>query len=216
MKDTLARKVPIPTAARRQKYYDTQELLQNEATVNFFSPQATKDATIDNYISNPFPGQNARLIYGLSFELVKQHIETDSGNSIDAEAIINAVKDAGVNITADQSYKQFLREPLSHYFNFEGTDLAIQLGFAGQAAADDSELTVAKMVTMQSTPMQRIADPFIVAANQNLNVSVSFNDASAFPTAQNWDDASQSRLYLRCKLYLAEITPEQRQKFYGS
>jgi len=216
MKDTLARKTAIPAAARRRVYFDTQELVQGTSRYEFFPPQASRDITIANYISNSFPGDDARLLYGASFELVKQHIETDADNSIDAEAIINALKDSGIVITADQNRTEFLRDRLSNYFNFEGNHLNIRNSFAGQAASADSELTVDKTVTMQSAQGYfKIPDPFFVAPNQVLNVEVTFNDASSFPTSQNWVDAGKSKLFLRSTMHLAELTEEQLEDMQG-
>jgi hypothetical protein len=216
MKDTLARKTAIPATARRRVYFDTQELVQNTTRYDFFPPQASRDITLANYISNSFPGDDARLLYGASFELIKQHIETDAANSIDAEAIINAVKDAGIVITADQSRTEFLRDRLPNYFNFEGNHLNIRTSFAGQAAAADSELTVDKTVTMQSAEGYfKIPDPFFVAPNQVLNVEVTFNDASSFPTSQNWVDAGKSKLFLRSTLHLAELSDKQLEAMQG-
>jgi hypothetical protein len=211
MKDTLSRKVAIPKGARRKVYYDTQPLKQNKAKVNFFPPQASRDIPSDNYIQNPFSGDNARLVYGLTFALTSQYIHTDTANSIDAEAIINAVKDAGLVANADQDYKEFLRVPFSDHFNFEGTHLNIAVALAGQASADDQQATVSKTVTAQDhETMYRVADPFVIAKQQNMNLYVEFNDASVFPTEQNWKDAGQQQLHLQCKLDVAELIPSMQ------
>jgi hypothetical protein len=216
MKETLARKTAIPASARRRVYFDTQELVQDTTRYDFFPPQASRDITIANYISNSFPGDDARLLYGMSFELVKQHIETDSANSVDAEAIINAVKDSAIIINADQSRTEFLRDRLANYFNFEGNHLNIRTSFAGQAAAADSELTVDKTVTMQSAEGYfKIPDPFFVAPNQVLNVEVSLNDASALPTSANWTAADQPKLFLRSTLHMAELSEAQLKAMQG-
>jgi hypothetical protein len=216
MKETLARKTAIPASARRRVYFDTQELVQDTTRYDFFPPQASRDITIANYISNSFPGDDARLLYGMSFELVKQHIETDADNSIDGEEIINALKDSGIVINADQSRTEFLRDRLANYFNFEGNHLNIRTSFAGQAGAADSELTVDKTVTMQSAEGYfKIPDPFFVAPNQVLNVEVTFNDASSFPTSQNWVDAGKSKLFLRSTLHLAELSDKQLEAMQG-
>ncbi len=210
MKDTLARKVPIAKGARRKVYFDTQELVQNKSNVEFFPPDADRNISMANYISNSFPGEDARLVYGLSFELTKQFIEQDLDNNINAEEIVNAVKDAGVIVTADGDYKEFLRTSITDHFNFEGTHLNTRLALAGQAGADDQQLTERKTVTLQSADIYRVPDPFIVAPNQVVNLSVTFANSAAFPTAAEWEASGQSRLYMKCKLHLAELTPEMQ------
>jgi hypothetical protein len=207
MKDSLARKVPIPKAARRKVYFDTQPIKQNEAEINFFPAVATKKRYKDNYISNPFPGDNARLVYGLTFALTSQFLQTDAANNIDAEKIINQTVDSSVIISADQNYTQFMRLPVGHHFNFEGTKLNIALAFAGQAAAADSEQTVSKTVTIQEDAIQKVADPFVIAPNQVLSLKVKFNDASDFPADSDWTASGQPALHLQCRLNVAELTP---------
>lgn len=185
------RRLPIPKSARIKTYYDTQPVKQNEADINFFPATADKKVTRNNYVQNPFPGDATRRIAGLSFEVLQQFIDDDSANGIDSRAIANALKYGGVILTADQSYTQFLRAPIGEYSNFS------QAQFVKSA---DSATSVLK-----SAGMYRLDDPFDVAPNQNLNLSVHFNDASAFPTATQWDDSSQQQLQLRATLYLAVI-----------
>jgi hypothetical protein len=207
MKDSLVRKVEIPKAGRRKVYYDTQKVEKDTAKINFFPASADRDVPKANYISNPFPGDNARLIYGLTFALTSQFIQTDSDNNIDAEGIINNIKDAGVIANADQDYKEFLRVPLSDHFDFSGTHLSIATALAGQAAKDDQESTVDKTVTLEDHGLYRLADPFVVAPTQNLNLYVEFNDAYSFTSADDWDNAGQQPLYMQCRLQVAELTP---------
>lgn len=203
---TLAKRVPIPKGARIKTYYDTKEIIDSTTVLNFFPATATRDATRDNYISNPFPGEEKRRVVGMSFELIKQFIKDDPGESIDAEAIINQVKDAAIILTADNDYKEFVRTPLSNHFNFAGTGLNIRLAIAGDpAAAGESTTTVTRVVTMKSAKLHRIPDPFDIASTQSIDLQVHFADNSAFPTATQWTDSGQGRLYMRAKLYLAEL-----------
>jgi hypothetical protein len=205
MKNTLARKVPIPKGARRKVYYDTKELVQDQSVINFFPPNATRDASRDNYINNPFPGESARRVVGLSFELIKQFIRDDAANNIDSEAIINGIKDAGVILTADNDYKEFVRTPLEEHFNFEGSRLNIDLSIAGDPAAEGTTTTENKTAILQSADMYRLPDPFDVAPNQSVDLRVEFADASVFPQSTDWDAAGQGHLFMRAKMYVAEI-----------
>lgn len=195
------RRLPVPDDARIKTYYDTQQLKQNEDVVNFFTPNPDKSPTRNNYVSNPFPGQATRRIAGISFELVRQFI-TDAAN-IDSRAIVNAIKHAGVIISADQSYTEFLRAPIGEYSNFSttGFEQVKAKAYVNAAYVDKTE-TVA---VLKRAFTYRLDDPFDVAANQNLNVSVHFKDASVFPTDAQWTSASQPKLWLRASLYLAEI-----------
>ena len=203
---TLAKRVKVSPDARLKVYYDVREIVKGQSVLNFFQPNPNKDITRNNYISNPFPGEDDRMVIGLSFELLKQAISLDEGNSIDPELIVNAVKDAGVRMTADNDYKEFLRAPLSNHFNFLGTGLSIDIGTAGNPTGDDVDTTVeSKIVTIKNTSLRKVPDPFIIAANQSMDLEVTFSDSSPFPTSQDWDDAGQSGLYLKAKLYVAEL-----------
>jgi len=203
MSKTLAKKVPIPRSARIKPYYDTKQIKNGVADINFFPPNATRKVTRDNYINNPFPGEEKRRIVGLSFELLKLFITDDPDNSIDSEKIINAVKDAGVVLTADNDYKEFLRTTLDRHANFSGTDFE---GAKATALIDAAiEEASSKTAVLKSAGMYKLQDPFDVASNQSIDLKVSFADASAFPTDQNWTDSGQGKLFLRATLYLAEI-----------
>lgn len=208
MKETLTRPVPIPKGARRDVYYDSQEIVQNEAVLDFFAPSPNRSVPDNNYVSNAFPGEAVRRIYGLSFSLKKQFIADDAANDIDARAILNGVKDAGIVVTADQDSTEFLRTGMSDHFNFEGTHLQTSLSAAADPAAADSLVaTESNIVTIQASGLYRLPDAFDLATNQVISVTVTFADASVFPTNANWDDAGESHLEMLCKLYLAEIQP---------
>lgn len=202
MNDTKGR-LPIPKTARIEPYYDTQQIKQNEATVDFFPANASKDITRNNYVSNPFPGNAVRRVAGLSFEVVKHFLIDDPGNSINARAIVNALKHASVIITADQDYHQFLREPIEEYSNFDQTRY---VGASGKAYVNGAYVdNAAETAIIKAGGMHRLDDPFDIEANQNVNVTVQFNDASNFPTEAQWTAASQGFLWMRATLYLAEI-----------
>lgn len=203
MNKTLTKKVPIPRTARIKPYYDTKQIKNGVAEINFFPANATRKVTRDNYINNPFPGEDKRRIVGLSFEILKQFIRDDSGNSINSKQIINGIKDAGVVLTADNDYKEFLRTTIDRHSNFAGTDFA---GAKATALVDAAVETVtATTAVLKPAGMYKLQDPFDVAPNQSIDLKVTFADASAFPTDQNWTDSNQGLLYLRATLYLAEI-----------
>lgn len=206
MKETLSRKVAIPKGARRKVYYDTQPLKADQTRVNFFPAQADRAVHNANYISNPFPGEDARLVYGMLFTLSGQYIADDDDNNIDAQAIINAVKDAGVVANADQDYKEFMRVPLSNHFDFEDTRLNI--GATYDSTGDSYGYS--KTVVMEEPEMYRVADPFVIAPNQNLNLFAEFNDASAFPADSDWTNSDQAHLQLQCRISVAELTPDMQ------
>jgi hypothetical protein len=197
------RRLKIPKGARIKTYYDTQQIQQNDDVINFFPATADKGVTRNNYIQNPFPGDATRRIAGLSFELVRQFLINDADNSIDSQAIINALKYAGVVVTADQSYTQFLRVPLSEHSNFDETEFVKS---SAKAYVNSKYVDkVASTAVLKRAGMYRLSDPFDIASNQNLNMAGHFNDGSSFPTDAQWESSGQKKLYLRATLYLAEI-----------
>lgn len=199
------RKVPVPPGARINPYYDTQPVKQNEETINFFPANTSRQIYRNNYISNPFPGNAARRVAGLSFEPTAQFIREDT--NIDVEAIVNALKFAGVVITADQSHEQFLRAPIGEYSNFHQTEIESvkSKAYVNGAFVDKTK----KIAVLKSAAMYRVDDPFDIAANQNVTVKVVFDDASDFPTEAQWNNSTGNvRLRLHATLYLAEVEKE--------
>jgi hypothetical protein len=209
--NTLAKKVPIPRNARLKTYYDTKEIVQNTAEYNFFPPNATRNVSRDNYINNPFPGEDSRRVVGLSFELVPQFMHNDAANGIDVEAIINGLKDAGIILTADNDYKEFVRTTMSEHFNFAGTRLNTRVSGAPDVIGAGAVMvpSIEKTVVAKAADMYRLPDPFDVAPNQTIDLKVVFDDASMFPTSGNWTTSGQSRLLLRANLFIAEVKPEK-------
>lgn len=204
--ETLAKKVPIPRNSRLKTYYDTKEIIQNTSEYNFFPANATRNVTRDNYINNPFPGEESRRVVGLSFELISQFIEDDSANSIDVEAIMNGIKDAGIILTADNDYKEFVRTTMSEHFNFAGTRLNVRAAAASDGGTAPSLVSsVERTVIAKNADMYRLPDPFDVAPNQTIDLKVVFEDSSIFPTSANWTAASQPKLLLRANLFIAEM-----------
>lgn len=202
--NTLAKKVPIKRNSRIKTYYDTRDIIDTTSVLNFFPANPDRDTTRNNYFNNPFPGTDKRRVVGLSFELPKQFIST--ATDIDPLAIVNGLKDAGVIITADNSNTEFLRAPLSHFFNFGGTGLNRRLAIAGNPTSDAATETIDEAtVTMKSSGMYRLPDPFDIATNQTVDVKVEFESSASFPTAAQWTTSEQGQLSLKAKLYVAEI-----------
>ena len=212
MKNTFVKSVQVPAGARRVTLQDTQEIVQGQTEVNFFPAQADRDATRNNYVSNPLPGEDGHMIVGISFELTAQFLENDAANGIDVEKIINGLKDSGFIITADSDYKEFMRAPLSQYFNFGGTGLQIRLAAASNAGGDALVTSEEKTATIKSAPMFNVPNPFFIAPNQTFDLKLVIQDASGFPTAQNWVDAGLQNLALRSTLFAAKITPAMRKQ----
>lgn len=207
MNDSLfVKKLPVPPNAKHKVYHDTIEIVQNTSAYNFFPATSTRNLLRDNYFSNSLPGNDSRLVLGLSFELVQQHIENDSANSIDGENIINALAYAGLRITADNDNKEYVRDRLSRYFNFRDIELAYSIAAASDGAtAPAINVAEQKIITVQGTEVMPVPDPFRIASNQTFDIEVTFADSSVFPTSQNWEDASQPALLMRCNLHVAEI-----------
>lgn len=206
MSTQISKKAIVPASARIKTYFDTQKVEQNGAVVNFFPPNSTRKITRNNYVGNPFPGELKRRVLALSFEVTKQFIEDDIDNNIDARAIVNAIKDAGVILQADNDNKEFLRVPISKYSNFSGTDMNM---VAGTANTVDAPVVYKRVASLRSAEEFRLADPFDLAVNQTLSLSVHFEDASLFPSDVNWTTSNQGLLYLRASIVVAEMKPDK-------
>lgn len=202
MSNKISKKALVPATARIKTYYDTKQVVQNESIINFFPANATRKVTRDNYVNNPFPGSMKRRILGLSFELTKQFIEDDAANGIDARAIVNGLKDAAILLQADNDNKEFLRAPMSEFSNFAGT--GIQLASATDNTVD-AVASFKRVATVKSAGEYRLADPFDLAVNQTVSLAVHFDDASVFPTIENWTQSGQGQLWLRASLVVAEV-----------
>jgi hypothetical protein len=202
MSNRISKKALVPASARIKTYYDTKQVEQNNSIINFFPANATRKVTRDNYVNNPFPGSMKRRILGLSFEITKQFIEDDAAHGIDARAIVNGLKDAAVLLQADNDNKEFLRAPISEFSNFAGTGLQLV------SATDNTVDAVAaykRTATLKSAGEYRLADPFDLAVNQTVSLAVHFDDASVFPSADNWTQSGQGQLWLRASLVVAEV-----------
>ncbi|MAL19401.1 MULTISPECIES: hypothetical protein [Gracilimonas] len=202
MSDKISKKALVPATARIKTYFDTRKVQQNQSVLNFFPANADRKLTRDNYVSNPFPGAMKRRILGLSFELTKQFIEDDPANGIDARAIVNGLKDAAILLQADNDNKEFLRAPMSEFSNFAGT--GIQFTSATNNTVD-AVAEYRRLVTMKSASEYRLADPFDLAINQTVSLAVHFDDASVFPTTENWNQSGQGELWLRASMVVAEV-----------
>jgi hypothetical protein len=202
MSNRISKKALVPASARIKTYYDTKQVEQNNSVINFFPANATRKVTRDNYVNNPFPGSMKRRILGLSFEITKQFIEDDPQHGIDARAIVNGLKDAAILLQADNDNKEFLRAPISEFSNFAGTGL--QLVSATDNTAD-AVAAYKRTATLKSAGEYRLADPFDLAVNQTVSLAVHFDDASVFPSAENWTQSGQGPLWLRASLVVAEV-----------
>jgi|AntRauTorckE6833_2_1112554.scaffolds.fasta_scaffold00919_9 hypothetical protein len=202
MSNKISKKALVPATARIKTYFDTRKVQQNQSVLNFFPANADRILTRDNYVSNPFPGAMKRRILGLSFELTKQFIEDDPTNGIDARAIVNGLKDAAILLQADNDNKEFLRAPMSEFSNFAGT--GIQLASATDNTVD-AVASFKRVATVKSAGEYRLADPFDLAVNQTVSLAVHFDDASVFPTIENWTQSGQGQLWLRASLVVAEV-----------
>jgi hypothetical protein len=58
---------------------------------------------------------------------------------------------------------------------------------------------------MKSASEYRLADPFDLAINQTVSLAVHFDDASVFPTTENWNQSGQGELWLRASMVVAEV-----------
>jgi len=206
MSTQISKKAIVPASARIKTYFDTQQVTQNGAVLNFFPPNSTRKITRNNYVGNPFPGELKRRILALSFEVTKQFIEDDEANGIDAQAIVNSLKDAGVILQADNDNKEFLRVPIAKHSNFSATDIQT---VAGTANTVDAPVVYKDVACLRSAAEYRLADPFDLAVNQTLSLSVHFEDASVFPSDASWTTSGQGLLQLQASIVVAEMKPEK-------
>lgn len=206
MSNQISKKAIVPASARIKTYFDTQQVQKNGAVLNFFPPNSTREITRNNYVGNPFPGEYKRRILALSFEVTKQFIEDDPTNNINARAIVNGLKDAGVILQADNDNKEFLRVPIAKHSNFSGTGIQ---SVAGTANSADAQVVYKNVACLRSAEEYRLADPFDLAVNQTLSLAVHFEDASVFPSDQDWTTSEQGLLYLQASIVVAEMQPDK-------
>lgn len=206
MKETLTLPVEIPEAARRKTKISTQEIKQNASVVDFFGDSPDRKVHNNNYIGNPFPGNAYHRVFGLTFSLVNQYIEDDAANNIDARAIVNALKDAGIIFTKGDQYDEQLRSAFANHFNFEDTHLETQLSVAGDPAAGGAaEVTEVNTAIVQAGGLYRLPNWFDLAPQEVFNLSVTFADSSVFPSDADWEASGQAPLKMAAMIYLAEI-----------
>jgi len=202
MSNRISKKALVPASARIKTYFDTRLVEQNRSVINFFPANANRKLTRDNYVSNPFPGAMKRRILGLSFEATKQFIEDDPANGVDSLAIVNGLKDAAILLQADNDNKEFLRAPISEFSNFAGTGLQF---VSATDNSVDAVATYKRIASLKSAGEYRLPDPFDLAVNQTVSLAVHFDDASVFPSAENWTQSGQGQLWLRASLVVAEV-----------
>ena len=201
------------SSARLRTYYDTQQIddTTSDLILNFFPPNPNKVVGRNNYVQNPFPGDEARMVIGLSFELTKQAISryplTDaSSNTVDPEKIGNGIMDSAVLLRVDNNFQEMLKVPMIQCFNFAGTDYELNHAVVGDPGTGGSAVTHEEaMAVFKSASGFVLPDPFVLASQQHLDLSVHFHSKADFPSDAEWTAASQGNLYLRAKLYVAEM-----------
>lgn len=197
------RRVPIKASDKVKPIFDSQQIDEGTTTLDFFPSDANKRIYRSNYVSNSLPGTEDRRIIGLNFSLNKIFIRDDSANSIDALAIMNALKDASVELKADNDNKEFLATTLDRHFNFEETKVHNPVANALVDGALETETR--KVVQVKPPEMIKLKEPFDLASNQVITLTVNFNSGADFPSEAEWTASGQSFLYLFANLYLAEI-----------
>lgn len=197
------RKVPIKASDKIKPIYDGKQVKNGVTTLDFFPSDANRSIFNSNYVSNSLPGTEDRRIIGLNFSLNKIFIRDDAANSVNSIAIMNALKDASVELKADNDNKEFLATTIDRYSNFSKTKVHAATAHALVDGALETEHR--KVVQVRPPEMIKLKEPFDLASNQVITLTVKFNDASVFPTDGNWDDSGQSKLWMFATLYLAEI-----------
>lgn len=176
---------------RAKDLYDTVTVVQNDASTDFFAGRASGVKADNNYANNPFPGNNARHIFGIGIEVLNGVIVT--GTNISPVAILRALRDAVFTFTVDQDSQPMLEMPLSRLIG------QADVKAHHDGTADDYT------VTFEAGPLFRLPQAIAIAPNQTFIARIQWKDSSDLPTAAHWTTAGvDGGLRLRCTLQVGE------------
>ena len=187
----VVKPVTLDQAGRLKTYFDTKAVVQNQAVINFFTPNANRRSAQNNYVNNPFPGDEVRKVLGISIESTLAVIKTAA--NVDPIKIINALKFGSVKLTLNSDSKQALHLPITDFLDFSAIDVSV--------AADPVD---GVFVTLPTKGMVRLPDPFQIGKNQVFEAIVEFDSAANFPTSAHWTTAAYGDLQLRFGIQVSE------------
>lgn len=147
--------------------YDTQDVPATPSSISFFpaSPAASKlDA---NYQSNPLPGNFARKVLAIGVNSTVQVIQATDNSP---ESLLNALRHANLEITADTNENLLLRIPLRGIMNLEDAKFDASVDAAGTGDVHTLQLP--------PTPAQQLSNPFQIGKGQVFQVKLSFKDGT--------------------------------------
>lgn len=148
--------------------YDTQDVAAGASSVAFFAAQPGSNRIDANYQSNPLPGSYSRKVLALSLNSTKGVIQ-----HADAVEILNALRHANLEITADTNENLLLRIPVRGIMNLEDAKVEHSVDAAG--TGDIFTLT------LPATAAQPLANPFQIGDGQVFQATVKFKDGSSLP-----------------------------------
>ncbi len=185
----------IPTDARLRTYWDTQDVVQNQATYNFFQAGQTQTRTLRNYISNPLPSTQQRQVLALSLESTLQVIR--SATNIDPVAIADALGHGILRFQVGSDNELVYEGRIQEFLDVD----EYTVNRSGDATSGYTQI---EAVTLGSFGFVRIPDAFLLRPNENFTFEVQFEDASQFPAAADWTGAGYGKLSLVGKILVAE------------
>ncbi len=160
--------------------YDTQAVPENAGNIDFFPAQPTGSKRLQNYQSNPLPGDYARKVYGASVNATVQSIRSDDPATVDVDGILNEFRQAVLEITADSDESLLLRTHLHKVMALDEAQVTTSVASDGTVDVSTSRLT------LPPTGIQLFENPFRLGNNQVFQARILFESGAAFPVPANY------------------------------
>lgn len=193
----------INRRAKLKPYWDSIAIVQNTTTYKLFPGTATGQRGVEqNYEQNPFPSNKTRSVLGVELDINLHSIYTYT--DIDPSQIANALKFGGVTMSLDQNRQLALEIPVADLLSFDNPITMANNGNATPTAPFRDGVN--EIVSIGSGGQFRLPRPIHVKPNQVFDFTVTFKDASNFPTLAQWQTAGYPNgLVLIAKLWVAEV-----------
>lgn len=158
---------------------DTQDVPAGANRLSFFPPNASQSEVRSNYSSVPLPGGYSRAITSISINATVGAIRSTDLAAVDPYAILNALRECLVKVTADNGTTVLLREPLRKFMNLSKSKVDATIA----ADATDTVATTIEqhVLNLQEGGYYDLDQGFEIAAGQTFSVDLIFEDGSAFP-----------------------------------
>jgi hypothetical protein len=169
-------------------FYDRRKFEDANANdiLSFFTPNPQGTSTQHNYNQNPFEGTEPYRILAARLRPTFMYLLTDGSNNIDAPAVHAQLKDAVVTIRDKGGQNRVSQRRLGAHLNSENLAVKKFHNENGANAIIDREVLVYKGYAIDSLP-----EWFTLSATQQFEMTVQFQDSTAFPTQSEVESSGQ-------------------------